>query len=86
MADRVLSPEHIKKRKAIAEYLKSKSPKGKRGFGSEVDRLAIDLLYELAIKMNRKGARTLLIRYDILLDIAQEYDRNWGIDQVEKHG
>ena len=52
MPDRVLSKEHEKKRRQIAALLKKHAPKGKRGFGSEVDRLAIDVLYELVVKKN----------------------------------
>jgi hypothetical protein len=54
MADRVLSKEHIKKRKEIAAVLAKSAPKGKRGFGSAVDRLAIDVLYELLV-VNKAG-------------------------------
>ena len=49
MADRVLSKEHIKKRKEIAAVLAKSAPKGKRGFGSAVDRLAIDVLHHLMV-------------------------------------
>lgn len=62
MADRVLSKEHIKKRQEIAAVLAKSAPKGKRGFGSAVDRLAIDVLYELIVTCDKaQAAKTLYI-------------------------
>lgn len=52
--ERILSESHKKKRRALAKVLAEHAKTPKSGYGSEVDRLAIDVLYELLLA-NKKS-------------------------------